>query len=117
MKDKVAVAAGGGVVGWLAGLGMKPSDALEIANWLTTNLTPVGFVSFTFNILQAVGLYCAITYFGKRDDQKRRDVLGLVAKIDTWVATTHVSTDKFRETLYNLQIALAKGGIVVSQKE
>lgn len=117
MKDKVTVAGASGFAGWLAGAASKPEHIAAVGVWFQANFGSVGFISFFFNLVFLVSIAWMVDYFSKRDDQKRADVLGLVTRVENIVTASHNSIDRLKESLHQLQLAFAKGGIYVESAQ
>lgn len=115
MKDKAAVGGAGVAVGWLASSSSKvsPEQLAAMVVWLDKSFGSVGFVSFFFNIVFIGAMGYMLQYFSNKDDQKRGDVMALVARVEKIVDSSHANMDRFREALHNLQLAFAKGGFNV----
>lgn len=99
---------GGGVVG-LSALGLNNEQALEIAKFLVTYLTPAGFVSFLFNVAQGVALYFTIRYFDKRDREKRQDTKEAFKNVRDF-------TRNVESILTRLLIVLAHKGLIITEE-
>lgn len=112
MRDKATIAGGAGFAGWLVGAANKPEHIAAVGIWFQANFGSVGFISFFFNIIFILMLIFVVDYFSKRDDQKRSDVLALVGRVEALVASSHSSMDKFKDSLHQLQLAFATGGLL-----
>lgn len=117
MKDKVTVGTGAGLAGWLVGAANKPEHIAAVGIWFNANFGSVGFISFFFNIIFILMLVFVVDYFSKRDDQKRSDVLALVGRVEKLVADSHAGMDKFKDSIHQLQLAFAAGGLLARVSE
>lgn len=116
MKDKAVVGVGGAGAGFLIG-NLTPHEAIEITKWIETALGPVGFVSFLFNIAQAVALYLTVVIYNARDDQKRSDMKEAFTAMNNLVEKMHDAMDKYTAAISDFRVTVASKGIILGTPE